>query len=154
MGRRVRDQESMRVSHENANAMTRAINQDWPAQLRKLTAELEAAMDAAAANRLSEFQACVERQLLLCHGLSSLALQSIIPTDRSASEQAAQTEQLRTAAATLRATNERYAAFLRHSGRMLRMFSTLERSDENYLPGALGAVFPSKAGQSNWSCEG
>ena len=131
-----------------------AVAQDWLTRMRVLTAEIEEAMQAAAANRIATLKQCVERQQQICSSMSRPAFLQALPVDRAIPLDAALAAELIRAAAALRAANARYAAFLRHSGRTLRMFSALEQGAEHYLPGLPGAVLTSKAGRPSWSCEG
>ena len=128
--------------------------EDWLAQLRELAAELEAGMNAVAANQVIAFERCVEKQQQLCHRLiSHLAVQksAALAPGRTGGELSLQ---IRVAAENLHRMNTRYASLLRHSGRALRMFSALEEGSEQYLPAVPGAVLIRKTHRQSWSCEG
>jgi hypothetical protein len=127
---------------------------EWLSLLRELAAELEAGMNAVAANQVIAFERCVERQQLLCHRLGSHIAGERFAANASERLDAELSRRIRVAAQNLRRLNARYASLLRHSGRALRMFSALEESSERYLPVVSGAVLSRKARQPSWSCEG
>ena len=141
--------------HESERAEDRGeLEREWLGEIRMLTAAIHEAMQAAAAHQPTLLLRCLERQQRLCSSLGRLALQRKPAVVRSLQPDAVLAGDLRKAAAELCAMNAQYAAFLRHSGRTLRMFSALEHRGEHYLPRPAGPVWASKAGQPSWSCEG
>lgn len=127
-----------------------ANGDEWLAQLRELTQELEAGMRAIAANEVQALEGSIARQQQLCRSMSEAAASrsTTAPLD------AVTARQLRRAADDLRSRNACYASLLRHSGRNLRMFAALGRQAGQY-PAVLPVGISTPTTQRpSWSCEG
>ena len=118
---------------------------EWLDSLGAMAAELEAGMQALAANRLPAFEESVSRQQCICRELAAAA-----PKVRT-EEDIELGARIRSAAAAVKTLNARYAALLRHSGRSVKMFSTLYGGFAGHVPQDRTAAMPSR---QTWSCEG
>lgn len=141
---------------------------EWLERLQVLAVELEAGMSALAANQLSAFEESVARQQSLCGQLGA-----VVPRQRASSRpdaagmqhdelhavsweagDAELAKRIHSASQTIQVLNARYTALLRHSGRSLRMFATLQGGCEGHLPRRAGAAPQGKTQRHTWSCEG
>jgi environmental stress-induced protein Ves len=122
--------------------------------LQALAFELSVAMDAIAANAITNFQESVARQEMLCAVLATIAhtvseksklsgQPSMVVMDASVGQD------IRTTSEEIRQLNLQYAALLRHSGRSIALLVSLCRSHTGQHLEAGG----SRVKRQTWSCE-
>jgi hypothetical protein len=123
-------------------------------QLQALAFEISLAMDAIAANALTNFQESVAKQEMLCSVLANMAKairerigspeQPLLVLSDSSLE-----PRIRAASEAIRQLNLQYAALLRHSGRSIALLASLCRSHTGQFHEARGP----RSKRQTWSCE-
>jgi hypothetical protein len=123
-------------------------------QLQALVFEINAAMDAVAANALSRLEESVAKQEMLCASLVTMA--NAVSDESRSSEQplpsrldAALELKIRATSGVIRNLNLQYAALLKHSGRSIAVLASLCRSHTGQSQEARGPRFK----HQTWSCE-
>lgn len=123
-------------------------------QLQALAFEISVAMDAIAANALSNFQDSVAKQEMLCSVLAAMG--NTLREQVDSPEQpwlllgnAAVEQRIRATTRTICKLNLQYAALLRHSGRSIALLLSLCKSHTSQFQEAHG--LGSK--RQTWSCE-
>jgi hypothetical protein len=123
-------------------------------QLQTLAFEISVAMDAIAANALSNFQESVAKQEMLCGVLANMA--KTISQEVRSSETAllvlsngAVERRIRATTEAIRELNLQYAALLKHSGRSIAILASLCRSHTGQFQEARGP----RSKRQTWSCE-
>ena len=123
-------------------------------QLQALVLEINAAMDAVAANALSRLEESVAKQEMLCASLATMA--NAVGDEFRSSEQplpsrldAALEQKIRVTRGAIRDLNLQYAALLKHSGRSIAVLASLCRSHTGQSQEARGP----RLKHQTWSCE-
>jgi hypothetical protein len=123
-------------------------------QLQALAFEISIAMDAIAANAITNFQESVAKQEILCDVLATMA--NTIGKNPRTSEQSllalsdmSVERRIQATIGAIRELNLRYAALLQHSGRSIALLASLCRSHTGQH---LEAGRP-RSKRQTWSCE-
>jgi hypothetical protein len=120
---------------------------DYLQQMQVMSAELETAMRAVAANSLSELEASVARQEMIAAGLRTTAGNAA--DDLRLGAEAPLRTATRHAAARLQSLNLQYAALLRRSGSSIAVLSALCRGQQGQMMEVRGTGMR----RQTWSCE-
>jgi hypothetical protein len=111
--------------------------------LQSLASEMTVAMSAIAGNALSDLEASVAKQEMLCADL--ITMKRTVPREvRSAAHR-----ELLPQLASVNALNMQYASLLKHSGKSIALLSALCQSHTGRTQEARG----SRLKHQTWSCE-